>query len=184
MRPRDEVLTCPYRPSQEDSATHTTSTHHPMAAPGFELFNRQIRSQPSPVPARPPLPSHPRRSWSTGMSLVEVGHPSPPVLCRMVAMWSQFRPMAPDTASGDRPSSPPWSRAPAPLGSLAVGVNVPGSGAEPVDQQSVTQAPVAYRQGLLAQLVHDRPDDARAGKDDLGALGLEADDHAASLGVA
>jgi len=25
------------------------------------------------------------------MSLVEVGHPSPPVLCRMVAMWSQFQ---------------------------------------------------------------------------------------------
>lgn len=61
---------------------------------------------------------------------------------------------------------------------------VPGSAAEPVDQQSVTQAPIAHGQPLLAQLVHDRPDDAGAGEDDLGALGLQADDHPASLGVA
>jgi hypothetical protein len=36
----------------------------------------------------------------------------------------------------------------------------------------------------LSQLLHDRPDDARARKDDVRALGLQADDHATSLGVA
>jgi hypothetical protein len=50
--------------------------------------------------------------------------------------------------------------------------DLPGSGAEPVNQHPVTQTPVAHRQGLLAQLVHDGPDDAGAGQDDLGALGL------------
>ena len=53
-----------------------------------------------------------------------------------------------------------------------------------MDQQPVTQSPVADRQRPLAQLVHDRPDDAGAGEDDVGALGLQADDRAARLGVA
>ena len=38
------------------------------------------------------LPSRPRWSWSTGMSLIRVRHPSLPVTRGMVAMWSQFRP--------------------------------------------------------------------------------------------
>jgi len=48
----------------------------------------------------------------------------------------------------------------------------------------VTQAPVAHRQRLLSQLIHDRPDDAGPGEDDLGALGLQPDDPATRLGVA
>ena len=58
--------------------------------------------------------------------------------------------------------------------------DLPGSGAEPVNQHPVTQAPVAHPEGLLASLVHDGPDDAGAGEDDLGALGLQPDDPAAS----
>ena len=42
--------------------------------------------------------------------------------------------------------------------------DLPGLGAEPVDQVSVTQAPVAHREGLLAQLVHDRSYDTGAGE--------------------
>ena len=54
--------------------------------------------------------------------------------------------------------------------------DLPGSGAEPVNQHPVTQAPVAHHQGFLFQLVHHRPDDARAGEDDLGAFRLQSDD--------
>src|SRR5215510_12558645 len=59
-----------------------------------------------------------------------------------------------------------------------------GSCAEPVDQQSVTEAPVAHRERLLSQLLHDRPDDARAREDDVRALGLQTDNRATSLRVA
>lgn len=38
-----------------------------------------------------------------------------------------------------------------------------GSAAEPLDQDAVTQATVAYYQRILAQLFHHCPDDARAG---------------------
>ena len=44
-----------------------------------------------------------------------------------------------------------------------------GLSAELVDQEPVAQASVAHRQGLLAQLLHDCPDDAGAGQDDVGA---------------
>jgi hypothetical protein len=46
------------------------------------------------------------------------------------------------------------------------------------------EAPVADGQRLPSRLLHDRPDDAGAGEDDVRALGLEADDGPARLGVA
>ena len=48
----------------------------------------------------------------------------------------------------------------------------------------MAQAPVAHREGLLAQFFHDRPDDARAGQDDFRPLRLETDDGTASVGIA
>ena len=57
-----------------------------------------------------------------------------------------------------------------------------GSGliADPLRQDAVSKAAVADRQRRLAELLHDGPDDAGAGEDDLRALGLEAHDRAAA----
>ena len=46
------------------------------------------------------------------------------------------------------------------------------------------QAAIADGERVAAQLGEDRPHDARAGEDDLGAVGLQPDDPAALLGGA
>ena len=58
------------------------------------------------------------------------------------------------------------------------------SSAKALGEDAVAKAAVADRQAGLAQLLQDRPHDARAGKDDLRALRLKTDDGAAGLGVA
>ena len=50
-------------------------------------------------------------------------------------------------------------------------------------QHAVAQAAVADGEALLAQLLHDRPDDAGTGEDDFRPLRLEADDGAAGVGI-
>ena len=47
----------------------------------------------------------------------------------------------------------------------------------------MAQAAIAHREGLLAQLLHDRPDDARTGENDLRPLRLKTDDGAAGVGI-
>ncbi len=47
----------------------------------------------------------------------------------------------------------------------------------------MAQAAIAHGEGLLAQLLHDRPDDARTGENDLRPLRLKTDDGAAGVGI-
>ena len=48
--------------------------------------------------------------------------------------------------------------------------------AEPVVEHAVSQTAIADRQRVLPELVEYRPHDARAREDDVGPLGLKADD--------
>ena len=48
---------------------------------------------------------------------------------------------------------------------------------------AVPEAMIADRDRVASELVHDRPDDAGAGENDLGTRRLQADDRAASGGV-
>ena len=48
----------------------------------------------------------------------------------------------------------------------------------------MSQAAVADRHRVLAQLLHDGAHDARAGQDHVGPLGLESDDRATAVSVA
>jgi len=47
----------------------------------------------------------------------------------------------------------------------------------------MAQAAITHGQGFLAQLLHDRPDDARTGENDLRPLRLKTDDGAAGVGI-
>ena len=51
-------------------------------------------------------------------------------------------------------------------------------GAEPVDQETVPEAPVAHREGVLAEFRQDGPHDEGPGEDHVGAIGLQARDPA------
>jgi hypothetical protein len=80
----------PYRPDPapvgpliEDAAAVCRSGEYPQTA-------RSVVSRHS-SPAVLLVPSRPRCSWSTGVSLGRLGHLSPPVTAGLVAMWSQFR---------------------------------------------------------------------------------------------
>ena len=53
---------------------------------------------------------------------------------------------------------------------------------EDLDQHAVAQAAIAYDQRFLAEPRHDRHDDQCSGEDDLGALGLQANDRPALVG--
>jgi hypothetical protein len=59
---------------------------------GFEPPTARSVVSHHPSPPGLLLPPRPCWSCSTAMSLVRLGHPSPPVTCGMVAIWSQFRP--------------------------------------------------------------------------------------------
>ena len=50
--------------------------------------------------------------------------------------------------------------------------------AEPVGEQAVAEAAVAHGQGVDAELRQHRPNDGRAGEDDIGASRLQPDDRA------
>jgi hypothetical protein len=58
---------------------------------GFEPPTARSVVSHHPSPPALLIPSGPRWSWSAAISLVRSGHPSLPVTCRMVAMWSQIR---------------------------------------------------------------------------------------------
>jgi hypothetical protein len=58
---------------------------------GIRTPNRQIRSQPSSVPARPPAPFGSQLLLVNGCAEGRIGHLSPPVTRAMVAIWSQCR---------------------------------------------------------------------------------------------
>jgi hypothetical protein len=47
----------------------------------------------------------------------------------------------------------------------------------------MAQAAITHGEGLLAQLLHDRPDNARTREDDLRPFRLETDDGAARIGI-
>jgi hypothetical protein len=47
----------------------------------------------------------------------------------------------------------------------------------------MAQAPITHREGLLAQLLHDGPDDARPGENDFRPFRLQPDDGTSAVGI-
>jgi len=88
---------------------------------GFEPPTARSVVMAHPSPRVLPIPSRPCFSWSTPMSVIRVGHPSPPVACGLVAMCSIPRPAVcrPSRASSatSRASGTTWNASATPTSS-------------------------------------------------------------------
>jgi hypothetical protein len=104
------TIRCTHGQCESSASSSVQSRHSKQPRPsdlgcwcaprGIRTPNRQIRSQRRPVPARPPSPFASRLPSPAAMPPGRVGHPSPSVPRRVVAIWSQVRALLPDLASG------------------------------------------------------------------------------------